>query len=421
MRWSKGKYLLIFSGFFLAFLCSLVYFLFPRSTTTPQQREPQVLLAEGTVKRKSTFYQSLREKGIPTQWIKLIVSELKPHVDFNRIKGGAYRLFTDGKGELTRFTFEKNPLEIYQVEKVSQGYVTQRDTVSVDKYLVKIEGVIHSSLFEAMSAAGEQDDLTLSFAEILAWEIDFYQDLGKGDRFKLVAEKIYKGDQFIQYGTIHAVEYQSGERVTRGIFHQGDYYDDKGDSLQKAFLKAPLGFDRISSRFSRARRHPILGGLHPHYGIDYAAPTGTPVWAVADGTVISVGWSPGFGKQVILRHGNGYKTYYGHLSRYAPGIKVKKRVQQKEIVGYVGSTGLSTGPHLDYRMAKDGQFRNPMRETFSPGMRVGEKEMATFQKRRSEILAWLADGPAFQKRIEVANNPHHWDWFQRVKALFLDM
>jgi len=165
-------------------------------------------------------------------------------------------------------------------------------------------------------------------------------------------------------------------------------------------LKSPLRFNRISSRFSGARRHPILGGIFPHFGVDYAAPIGTPVWAVADGTVISKGWNRGFGKQVILRHANGYKTYYGHLSRYGTGIRRGKRVQQKEIIGYVGSTGLSTGPHLDYRLSKDSRFRNPLKETFPPGYPIGESNKEEFHKRRDEMVTWLTNDIPNQKRLE---------------------
>jgi murein DD-endopeptidase MepM/ murein hydrolase activator NlpD len=240
-----------------------------------------------------------------------------------------------------------------------------------------------------MDAAGEGDPLTTSFAEILASEIDFYKDVREGDRFKVVVEKMYKGDEFIRYGTIHAVEYQRGEKVIRGIRYQEDYYDEKGNSLRKAFLKVPLRFSRISSKFSRARNHPILGGVRPHYGVDYAAPSGTPIWAVADGTVVSCGWNTGFGRQVILRHGNGYVSCYGHLSGYGPGIRKGTRVKQKQVIAYVGSTGISTGPHLDYRLVKDGRFRNPLKETFPTGVPLRREERVPFQKQKEEILPWL--------------------------------
>jgi murein DD-endopeptidase MepM/ murein hydrolase activator NlpD len=269
---------------------------------------------------------------------------------------------------------------------------------------VKAVGEIRSSLFEAMEAAGEQDLLTLTFAEILAWEIDFYKDVREGDRFKVVVEKVYKGDQFIQYGPVRAVEYQRGEKIIQGIRYKEGYYNEQGVSLKRAFLKIPLRFNRISSKFSRARKHPILGGIRPHFGVDYAAPPGTPIWAVADGTVISCGWGGGFGNQVVLRHMNGYTTYYGHLSGFGPGIRTGARVRQKQIIGYVGSTGLSTGPHLDYRLSKDGHFRNPLREVFPTGLPIEKGETEAFHRIRDEMAGWLQGDSPHRKRLEDEEN-----------------
>jgi murein DD-endopeptidase MepM/ murein hydrolase activator NlpD len=407
----RRKKWMLLSGSFLVGLFLLIYFFvllpapppFPAAlpdATPPTAQEPQLDTVEGTVKERSTLFQSLSEKKIPLRWIDLIISKLKPYVNFKKIKGGTYRFITDGKGELVKFVYEAGPTEIYEIEKDSQGYVAQRKEVSLETHLVKVVGEIRSSLFEAMDAAGEQDPLTIGFAEILAWEIDFYKDVREGDRFKVVVEKIYKGDQFIQYGTIHAVEYQRGEKFIRGIRYQDGYYNEKGISLRKAFLKVALRFSRISSKFSRARLHPILGGLRPHFGVDYAAPPGTPIWAVADGTVTSCGWNSGFGNQVILRHMNGYMTYYGHLSGFGPGIRKGVKVRQKQVIGYVGSTGLSTGPHLDYRLAKDGQFRNPLRETFPAGLPIGKGEMETFYQRRDAMLVWLQGESPHWKKIE---------------------
>ena len=401
---------MVFSGVFVAGLLLSYFFIFPSKpnslltgstepTSTPL-KESQHQVIEGKVREKSTLFGSLIEKSISLRWIDLIVSKLKPYVNFKKIKGGTYHLFTDAKGELVKFIFEVSPTEVYEIGKDSQGYTAQRKEVTLETYCVKIVGEIRSSLFEAINAIGEEDQLVIEFAEILAWEIDFYKDVQEGDRFKVVVEKVYKGDQFIQYGPIHVVDYDRGDRKIRGIRYQGEYYNENGISLRKAFLKAPLRFNRISSRFSRARRHPILGGLRPHFGVDYAAPTGTPIWAVADGTVISCGWSGGFGKQVVLRHPNGYRTYYGHLSRYGPGIRRGARVVQKQIIGYVGSTGLSTGPHLDYRLVRDGQPRNPLKESFPAGLPIKREEMERFQKRKDEMITWLQGDLPFSKRME---------------------
>lgn len=374
----------------------------PSISPTPQESSLQTITGE--VKEKSSLFKSLAERGVSARWIDLIISELRPSVDFRKIRGATYRLVFDEKGDLVKFVYEAGPTEIYEIEKDSQGYVTKKKQVPLDSYLAKVVGEIRFSLFEAMEAAGEQDLLTLTFAEILAWEIDFYMDVKEEDRFKVIVEKLYKGEQFIQYGTVHALEYQGGEKVIRGFEYEGAYYDEKGLSLRKSFLKAPLRFNRISSRFSRARRHPILGGLRPHYGVDYAAPIGTPVRAVADGTVISSGWGGGFGKQVILRHMNGYQTLYNHLSGYGRGIRRGAKVKQKQVIGYVGSTGLSTGPHLDYRLIKDGQPKNPVKESFPAGQPIGAAAFDRFQKRRDEMITRLNGDTPYQKKREGDSN-----------------
>ncbi len=405
-RRKRRKRILILGSSFVGIFFLVYFFAIPSAPpppsatvsapgpVSPASQESALQTIEGRVRDRSTLFQSLSEKGIPVHWIDLIISKLKPYVNFRKIKGGAFRYFHDGKGEMVRFVYEAGSTEVYEIEKNSEGYGVQRKKVPLESRLIKVVGEIHSSLFEAMDAAGEQDPLTIAFAEILAWEIDFYKDVREGDRFKVVVEKLYKGDQFIQYGPIRAVEYQRGERVIQGIRYKEGYYNEKGVSLRRAFLKVPLRFNRISSKFSRARKHPILGGLRPHYGVDYAAPPGTPIWAVADGTVTSCGWNGGFGNQVILRHMNGYTTYYGHLSGFGPGIRRGARVSQKQIIGYVGSTGLSTGPHLDYRLYKDGHFRNPLKETFPAGFPIEKGETEAFRQTRDEMTGWLqGDSP----------------------------
>ncbi len=364
--------------------------------------EGKLSIIEGKIKEGEAFSQSLVKKKISLQWINLIVSKLKPFVDFRKIRGGeGYQLITDEKGELVRFIYEISPTEVYEIEKDINGeYGVKKKEISFDVYLIKVEGEIRFSLAKAMKDAGEHWSLATAFAEVLAWKIDFSQDVRKGDRFKVVVEKIYKGDEFIKYGAIHVLEYQSGKKIVRGIRFKNKYYDEKGRSLEKAFLKMPLRFNYISSGFNRKRRHPIMGGVHPHLGIDYAAPTGTPVWAVADGIVVLCGWVEGYGKQVVLRHPNGYMSYYSHLSKFGPGVKVGKRIEQKQIIGYVGSTGFSTGPHLDYRLSKNNQFINPQKETFTTGKPIEQKEMEAFCKKRDEVLAWLEEALPFKKRID---------------------
>jgi len=407
----KRRWLL--TGVLFVSLVMLTVFLFLSARTTPpppatskelpvESKGAEYRVIEGKVEAGKTLFESLSDKKIPTQWTELIISNLRPHLDFRKMKGGIYRVFVDDREELAKFVYEEGPVEIYEVSRDGTNYVGKRVNVPLEAQLVKVTGEIRSSLFEAMEAAGEQDILTLAFAEILAWEIDFYMDVREGDRFKIVVEKMYKGKEFIEYGTIHAVEYGGQERTIMGIRYRDDYYDENGKSLRKVFLKAPLRFNRISSRFSHSRRHPILGGLRPHHGVDYAAPMGTPVWAVGNGKVVSCGWNGGYGKQVVLRHMNGYTTHYGHLSRFGPGIRVGRQVEQKQVIGYVGSTGLSTGPHLDYRLAKDDRFRNPLKETFPTGIPIPQGEMDVFVKRRDEMLAWLR-GDSVPSQVSVSS------------------
>jgi murein DD-endopeptidase MepM/ murein hydrolase activator NlpD len=371
----------------------------PTEAIPPIQKEPPLHVIEGNVKEGSTLFKSMAEKDIQPRWIDLVVSKLKPHVNFKKVKGGTYRFIADEKGEMVKFLYEVGPTEVYEVERDFQGYIAQKKEVPMETYLIKVVGEIRSSLFEAMDAMGEKDQLTIAFADVLAWEVDFYKDVREGDRFKVVMEKVYKGNAFIRYGPIHAVEYQGKEKIIRGIGYQGDYYHENGISLRKAFLKSPLRFNRISSRFSRARRHPILGGIKPHFGVDYAAPPGTPVWAVGEGVIVACGWNEGYGKQVIIRHMNGYMTYYAHLSYYGQGIRVNQRVKQKQIIGYVGSTGLSTGPHLDYRVTKSGHFRNPLKESFPEGVPIGKGRIEGFKQRRDEAIAWFDGDTPFRKRV----------------------
>lgn len=326
-----------FSRMVMILIFSFFYFLFiPNAFSS----EPQFQVNKGSINEGDTFSQSLLEKKISLPWIKLIVSKLGPFINFKAIKGGTYQIIKDEKGELVRFIYEISPTEIYEIEKTPEGeYLARKKEPPLETYLVRVEGEISYSLYDSMKRAGEGNGLVLAFVEVLAWQVDFSRDGRKGDRFKVLVEKLYKGNQFIDYGNIHAVEYQSEKRVIRGIRFKNNYYDERGNSLGKAFLKDPLRSNYISSGFNRKRKHPVMGGIEPHLGIDYAAPIGTPVWAIANGMVILCGWVEGYGNQVIIRHPNGYISQYSHLSRFGPGIKENKHVEQKRVIGYVGSTG----------------------------------------------------------------------------------
>lgn len=224
-----------------------------------------------------------------------------------------------------------------------------------------VSGQLESTLGEAMVAGGAPLAVTFALAEVLQWDLDFTRDLRRGDRFEVVYEEQLLEGRSSGVGRILAVQYENRGRTIEA-YHFGDdgYYDGEGRPLRKRFLRSPLKFTRVSSGFSSSRLHPVLKVRRPHYGVDYAAPVGTPVRVTANGVVSSVGWDRGGGRTVKVRHGKDYETAYLHLSRYAEGLRAGQRVSQGEVVGFVGSSGLATGPHLDYRVRLRGKWIDPM-------------------------------------------------------------
>src|SRR2546429_151843 len=258
-----------------------------------------------------------------------------------------------------------------------------------------VRGEVRRSLFEAIDALGESPQLVVAMVEIFESDFDFTADTRVGDRFRLLVEKRYAGEGFVNYGRILVAQYVSAGRVLSGVGWVPErpgrdaFYDLDGRSLKKSFLKSPLEFTRITSGFTYARPHPILGGVRPHLAIDYAAPVGTPVRAVADGVVTAAGWDRGHRVSVTIRHRSGYATMYNHLSSVARGLRAGVRVSQRQVIGYVGATGLATGPHLDYRIAKGGTFVNPLSEKFIPGEPISAAEKPAFLRESRALVERL--------------------------------
>lgn len=255
-----------------------------------------------------------------------------------------------------------------------------------------VSGSIDSALFSAMRKAGEQEKLAYSIANILEWEVDFFKDIRKGDTFNILVEKKFCKENFIGYGKILAIDFVNQGRLTRGLYYEDEkvrgYFTPEGKSLKKGFLKAPLKFSRISSKFQKRRLHPVLKVYRPHYGVDYAAPTGTPVHATADGTIIKRGYRKGNGNYVKIKHNNGYQTLYMHFSRFKKGQRVGSYVKQGDVVGYVGSTGYATGPHVDYRIKKFGKYLNPLRFN-SPTKKLPKSKMIAFSNKTEKYKELL--------------------------------
>jgi murein DD-endopeptidase MepM/ murein hydrolase activator NlpD len=287
-----------------------------------------------------------------------------------------------------------SPIETFYVRKVDEGYQAETITREVDLLQKQVTGSIESSLFEAGLTAGLTDKVVMEMAHIFGWDIDFALDLRKGDHFKLIYDEVFLDGNKIDDGNILAAEFTNRGNTFRAIRFAdakgwGRYYSPKGDSLRKTFNRTPVPLSRISSRFNPNRKHPVLKTNRPHRGVDYAAKTGTPILATGDGKVDFVGTKGGYGRTVILSHGGKYTTLYAHMSRYKKGIRSGKRVKQGQTIGYIGSSGLATGPHLHYEFRVHGVHRNPLTVKLPKAEALAKKYRAEFKTLAAPLIAQL--------------------------------
>lgn len=367
----------------------------------PAEAPPRERLQAVTVGRGDTFVIALRRAGVDSRTAHEIVAVLhKAGADLKRLKpGDTVEVTWTAAGVPTAVTWQANPWLGFAAVAGEDAWVASRFDATPDVRVEAVQGRVTRSLWEAVDDIGESPPLVLALVAIFESDFDFTADTREGDRFRLLVEKHYAGPTFVNYGRVLAAQYASGKRVLTGVGFAPSarerfaYYDLAGRSLKKSFLKSPLEFTRITSRFTYARPHPILGGIRPHLAVDYAAPPGTAVRAVADGTVVSAGWNGGSGISIRVRHRSGYETMYNHLSRVAAGVRPGARVAQRQVIGYVGATGLATGPHLDYRVAKDGVFVNPLSEKFIPGDPISKADRPRFERQAREAVERL-DGEA---------------------------
>ena len=367
-----------------------------------QAPAPQVRTETVTLRRGDTLVSALGRLGIDRRASTDIADALRAGgADLRRMRASDELAITwTLEGEPIAVRWEPSPWLGFVAVATDAGWEIRRAETRPDVRIEAVAGEVRRSLFEAVEAMGESPQLVLDLVEIFSSDFDFTADTRSGDRFRLLVEKRYAGEQFVDYGQVLVAQYLSDGRILTGVGFEPvggrvAYYDLEGRSLKKTFLKSPLEFTRITSGFTYARPHPILGGLRPHLAVDYAAPVGTPVRAVADGTVTAAGWNGGNGIQVQLRHHAGYETVYNHLARLGPGVRAGGRVTQRQVIGFVGSTGLSTGPHLDYRVAKNGRFVNPLSEKFIPGQPLDGAEHGRFLKEARALVRRLEDASAF--------------------------
>lgn len=301
---------------------------------------------------------------------------------------------TTQQGDLIELQFHLSAMKSLVVRKTAgHGYTAETLPMVVEKRVLVKTAEIESSLFASTDAAGIPDQIATKIADIFSSEIDFNLDLRKGDHFTVIYEAAFNNGELVKAGRVLAAEFVNKGRALRGIAFGGNgsenYYSPAGVNLQKAFLRSPLEFSRISSGFSLARLHPVLQTLRAHKGVDYAAPIGTRVKAVADATVSFVGSQGGYGNVVVLQHNNGISTAYGHLSKFAPGIKRGQPVHQGDIVGLVGRTGMATGPHLHYEFRIHGEHRDPLKVALPTAIPLQPSQLATFATHAAPLTAQL--------------------------------
>lgn len=301
---------------------------------------------------------------------------------------------TTADGELLSLRYFFGNEELFLMEKTDDEFKMTEQSIELDSQVHMKSGVITSSLFAATDNAGIPNNIAMQLTEIFASEIDFYRDLRQGDRFTVVYETFSNNGRRAKTGQVLAVEFVNKGKSHQAIYFKSSngadgYYTPEGDSLRKAFLLSPLAFTRVSSGFTNARFHPILKEWRAHRGIDYAAPTGTPVKATASGIVAFSGSQRGYGNLVVLKHNGKYETAYGHLSRFASGLSKGKRINQGDVIGYVGSTGMATGPHLHYELRVDGVQRDPTKVMLPTAPPIAKRDLNNFQKETQSLVARL--------------------------------
>jgi murein DD-endopeptidase MepM/ murein hydrolase activator NlpD len=334
------------------------------------------------VEPSQTLAHALHAALLPDAQVEAIVGALQGVFDFHHVRPGDQFRIALRNGELDFFDYRQGGLDEWQVRRDGDLFVGSKRAIEVERRVVTAELNVESSLYEAAVAAGESPEIAMALSDVFAWEIDFYQDVRKGDRVRAVLEKFISKGRVVRYGEVLAAAY-TGEAVGRKRvfrYELGDgtfsYFQQDGSSARKSFLKSPLKYAHVTSRFGR-RLHPLLQFVKDHNGVDYGAAIGTPVWAVADGAVTRAGWEGSSGKLVCIRHANGFETCYAHLS--SVGVRTGQRVSQMQVIAYSGNTGRSTGPHLHYALKRGGHFVNPLNQNFPRSEPLPSAQLAEFQ------------------------------------------
>jgi murein DD-endopeptidase MepM/ murein hydrolase activator NlpD len=351
------------------------------------------------IKPKATISTILRAEGVSAQDIHKIVLVTRELYDLEKIRPGtrfSIRRDQTANNNLIEVGLRISPSEFLSVTRVDGEWKANRTTEFVETRVVTFSGIVESSLWKSAEKVAMDPNLISELSEIFGWQIDFAREVQDGDQWRLsVEQKLVRGEP-IGWGSILAAEYHNrGETHTAILFKLNEkefgYFAPDGSSLRRMFLKSPIKFGRITSRFSHRRFHPILQIHRPHHGVDYAAPIGTPIRSVGDGVVSFAGWQGGGGRVIKVRHNSTYSTAYKHLNGFAPKIANGTRVQQGQVIGFVGNTGLSTAPHLHFEFFENNRFVDPLGKRFPSADPVPRQHMSEFRSRLPSILSLLPD------------------------------
>ncbi|MDB4961714.1 MAG: Peptidase [Myxococcales bacterium] len=346
---------------------------------------------DGKVGKSDTLGRLLKKSGLSAGETDEVIRSLAGVLDFKSIRvGQSYRIERGPDGRVKLFELVVSKVQTVRTERAPSGeLVAKTDTSQTRIETRTLGGRIDSSLYASLKAAGETAALVDFFVDVFAYDLDFYNDQHEGDTFRVVVEKEFKDTEFLRYRKILAAEYQGKAGTFRTFAWNNAYYDPDGTSAEKSLLKTPLKFQRVSSGFDRKRMHPVLHTTRAHLGIDYAAPTGTPVWAAASGTIVHRSPAGGAGNLVMIRHESGVETAYMHLSKFAADQKVGQRVAAKTVIGYVGTTGLSSGPHLHFGVKQNGVYIDPSKLAPMRGKGVPRSEIDAFKAEVGKLESLL--------------------------------
>lgn len=379
----------------IAFLTIRSNFNFLSKPDDIRPEEKRYTEINGTIRKGETLFDIFKKYRLG---IEELFKLREASADIHRLRelypGQPYKIVIDDNNQINTFIYWIDDDSILNITRTESGYCAEKKSIAYEKRIHRIGGLIKDNLISSIGEDRENLMLALQLSDIFAWDIDFTTDLRKGDIFKIVVEGLYLDGEFKKYGEILSAEFtNNGETYRAYKFEykgETDYYDAEGKSLKKTFLKAPLSFRRISSGFSNRRYHPILKIYRPHQGLDYATPAGTPVSATGNGIIAFAGYKKQYGKLVIIKHSNGWKTYYGHLLKIAKGIRKGVKVEQDHVIGYVGATGLATGPHLHYEMRVNNKPVNPLTVKSAQGKSIPNKLIADFRNFRNGMDTQLA-------------------------------